>query len=251
MRFSCRSSSSPRQTLDAPDRRHRLLDAVHRRHASVLAFTSLAMIPALLFYEERRDHRQRGERQHARRVGGVLRREVRDADRERPAVRLGEDDERQEERIPARDDVRAATVPSRGARAAGTPTSRPGAAGPVQDGRLLELARNRREEGRRITIESGSVNAACGNATPSGELSSSSCRTRRRGAGSPRRWKEQPEREEGVHGLPAPEREPCDHEGGERRGGQDEERRQDRDQRAVRELPPEGSRTGGRSRSSP
>src|SRR4029453_727468 len=32
------------------------------------------------------------------------------------------------------------------------------------------------KKGRRITIDSGNVKAACGSATPSGELSSSSCR---------------------------------------------------------------------------
>ena len=85
------------------------------------------------------------------------------------------------------------------------------------------------------------MNAACGNATPSGEFEQLELpdhdeeRQDRHGD-----RKEQSEREEGVDGLPAPEREPRDHERGERRGGQHEERRQDRDQRAVRELPPEG-----------
>ena len=80
-----------------------------------------------------------------------------------------------------------------------------------------------RKKGRRITIESGSPNAAWGRAIPRGLLRRPVCRRvmNRRKDGH-RYGKEQAEREQGEYEFPPPELVSRYHEGSKGSGGEDE-----------------------------
>ena len=91
-----------------------------------------------------------------------------------------------------------------------------------------------RKNGRRITIESGSPNAAWGRAIPSGLLSRPVCRrVMKRGRMATATGKEQAEREQGEYQLPPPELVAGDDEGSKRSGGENQGSGDQGDQDAV------------------
>ena len=171
----------------------------------------------------------------------------------RPTVCPREDDERQEERVPARDERQGGDRAHRRARQRQEhrPVD-PEWACPVQDGCLLDLARNGREEGtqdhdRQRQRERGLRHRDSKRGVEQLELPDHDEEGKdRHGDGE-----EQSEREEGVHGLPATKREPCDDECRERRGGQDEEQSSGSRSACCSRAAARRIRTRGRSRSSP